>query len=354
LRQVLMNLVNNAIKFTPKGEVVVRVAVEQRTAEAVSLRFSVSDTGIGIAPDKLEKIFAPFTQADSSTTRRFGGTGLGLAISERLVNLMGGHIQVESQPGRGSTFHFTLALPIAEQAEDEGEVTAGDQNIFRGLPALVIGESATSRKILQQTLASWLIEADEAADVPSGLAKIHAAAAAGRAYRVVLADAVMPGIDGFTLMGWLKQDARLAGSTILMLSATDRQNYPDQCRDLTTPGLEKPVSRSALFNAIAKAIGAEGTIGLSEAGKTAGVLPVPRRMLRVLVAEDTPPNQKLVGYILGRRGHSIKIAENGQQALGMVQEQEFDVVLMDAQMPEMDGFQATAAIRKLRDPKNMP
>ena len=209
LRQVLMNLVNNAIKFTPKGEVVVQVAVEQRTAEAVSLRFSVSDTGIGIAPEKLEKIFAPFTQADSSTSRRFGGTGLGLAISQRLVNLMGGHIRVESQPGEGSTFHFTLTLPIAEQADDEGEVTAADQDIFRGLPALVIGESATSRKILQQTLASWLMQVDEAPDVPSGLAKIHEAAAAGRAYRVVLADAVMPGIDGFTLLGWLQQDQRL-------------------------------------------------------------------------------------------------------------------------------------------------
>jgi PAS domain S-box-containing protein len=351
LRQVLMNLVNNAIKFTPKGEVVVQVSIEQRTAEAVSLRFSVSDTGIGIAPEKLEKIFAPFTQADSSTSRRFGGTGLGLAISQRLVNLMGGHIQVESEPGKGSTFHFTLTLPIAEQADDEGEVTAGDQDIFRGLPALVIGESATSRKILQQTLASWLLQVDEAPDVPTGLTKVHEAAAAGRAYRVVLADAVMPGIDGFTLVGWLQQDQRLAGSAILMLSATDRHNYPDRCRELTTPCLEKPVSRSALFNAIAKAVGAEGTVSLIDTGKTAGVLPVPSRILRVLVAEDTPANQKLVLHVLGHRGHNIKIAENGQQALGLVQEQDFDVVLMDAQMPEMDGFQATGAIRKLDDPK---
>jgi two-component system sensor histidine kinase/response regulator len=351
LRQVLMNLVSNAIKFTPKGEVVVQAAVEQRTAEAVSLRFSVSDTGIGIAPEKVEKIFAPFTQADSSTTRRFGGTGLGLAISQRLVNLMGGHIRVESQPGEGSTFHFTLTLPIAEQADDEDEVTAGDQEIFRGLPALVIGESATSRKILQQTLASWLMQADEAPDVPSGLTKIHTAAAAGRAYRVVLADAVMPGIDGFTLVGWLQQDARLAGSVILMLSATDRHNYPDRCRELTTPSLEKPVSRSALFNVIAKAVGAEGTVSLMDTRKPAGVLPVSSRTLRVLVAEDTPANQKLVRHVLGTRGHNVTIAENGQQALGLVQEQDFDVVLMDVQMPEMDGLQATAEIRKLNDLK---
>ena len=215
----------------------------------------------------------------------------------------------------------------------------------------MIGESATSRKILQQTLASWSMQADEAADVPSGLAKIHEAAAAGRAYRLVLADAVMPGIDGFTLVGWLEQDPRLAGAVILMLSATDRQNYPDRCRELKTPCLEKPVSRSALFNAIAKAIGADGKVSPIDAGKTADVLPVPGRILRVLVAEDTPANQKLVLHFLGNRGHNIEIAENGRQALERLGRQDFDVVLMDVQMPEMDGFQATAAIRKLDDPK---
>ena len=373
LRQVLMNLVNNAIKFTSKGEVVVRVglgcsvlapgsadtaagsqdprAKTQDPSPTCNVRFTVSDTGIGIAADKLVKIFAPFTQADSSTTRRFGGTGLGLAISQRLVNLMGGHIRVESQPGAGSTFHFTLSLPIAEQTDDEVEAAAADRDVFRGLPALVIGESATSRKILQQTLASWLMRVDEAPDVPSGLAKIHEAAAAGRAYRLVLADAVMPGIDGFTLVGWLQQDQRLAGSVILMLSATDRQNFPDLCHTLTTPCLERPVSRSALFNAIAKAIGAEGTDFPRDANKAAGIAPVPARALRILVAEDTPANQKLVRHVLRNRGHDITIAENGQQALGMVRERDFDVVLMDVQMPEMDGFQATAEIRKLDDPK---
>ena len=380
LRQVLMNLVNNAIKFTPKGEVVVRVGLgawglglgasnairspretqdpnpktedqrPQTQAPVCALQFAVSDTGIGIAREKLEKIFAPFIQADSSTTRRFGGTGLGLAISQRLVNLMGGHILVESQPGQGSTFHFTLTLPLAEQADDESEVTAGDQDLFRGLSALVIGENATSRKILQQTLASWLLRVDEAPDVPTGLTKIHEAAAAGRAYRVILTDAVMPGIDGFTLVRWLQQDARLAGSVILMLSATDRQNHPEQLRELKSLCLEKPVSRSALFNALVKAIGAEGTVSLMDTSQTAGISPVPRRVLRVLVAEDTPANQKLVLHVLGNRGHDIQTAENGGQALALIQEQGFDVVLMDVQMPEMDGFQATGAIRKLDDP----
>ena len=350
LRQVLLNLVNNAIKFTSKGEVVVRVALEQRTVEAVSLRFSVSDTGIGIAPEKWESIFAPFTQADSSTTRRFGGTGLGLAISQRLVNLMGGQIRVDSQPGEGSTFFFTLTLPIAEHADD-GEATPAGQDLLHGLRALVIGVSATSRKILQKTLAGWRMQVDEAPDVSSGLAKIHEAAAEGRAYRVVLADAVMPGIDGFTLVEWLEQDPRLAGSAILMLSATDRQTYPEQCRKVATACLEKPVSRPALFGAIAKAIGADGAVAPTDVGHPAGSPPVPRRILRVLVAEDTPANQKLVRHVLGTRGHKIQIVENGRQALERIESQDFDLVLMDVQMPEMDGFQATGAIRKLDDAK---
>jgi PAS domain S-box-containing protein len=348
LRQVLMNLVNNAIKFTPKGEVVVQVAVEQQTAGAVSLRFSVSDTGIGIAPEKLKAIFAPFIQADSSTTRRFGGTGLGLAISQRLVNLMGGQIHVESRLGKGSTFYFTVTLPVGEPIDEE-DATAADQDVFRDLPAIVIGESATSRKILQQTLASWLMRVDEASDVPSGLAKIHEAAAAGRAYRLVLADAVISGIDGFTLVDWLAQDARLAGAVILMLSATDRQNFPDKCREVTAPCLEKPVARSALFNAIARVLGVEGRV--SPAGQAGGASPAPGRLLRVLLAEDTPANRKLVRHILTSRGHSVAIAENGRQALELLGRQEFDVVLMDVQMPEMDGFQATAEIRKLNDPR---
>ena len=351
LRQVLMNLVNNAIKFTPKGEVVVHTVVEQQAGEAVSLRFSVSDTGIGIAPDKLERIFAPFTQADSSTTRRFGGTGLGLAISQRLVNLMGGHIEVESQPGKGSTFHFTLTLPLGEPTDDRAEVAAADRGIFRDVPALVISESAASRKILQQTLISWSMQVDEAPDVPTGLSKIHEAAAAGRAFRLVLADAVMPGIDGFTLVEWLQQETRLVASAILMLSATDRQNYPQKCHQLRAPCLEKPVSRSALFHAVAKALGVDGKIASPHASEARGVSPAPNRPLRVLLAEDTPANQKLVRHVLGNRGHSVEIVGHGRQALERIGEQDFDVVLMDVQMPEMDGFQATAEIRKLNDPK---
>ncbi len=385
LRQVLMNLVSNAVKFTPKGEVVLRVEREvlglgssdlesdvqapgpkpqdpspktqdpspksQDPRPCVRLTFSVSDTGIGIPAEKLESIFAPFTQADASTTRRFGGTGLGLAIAQRLVNLMGGEIHVESQSGSGSTFRFTLTLPIAERAKDDGEAAAGDRDLFRDLPAIVIGESATSRKILQQTLASWWMQVDEAPDVPTGLTKIHEAAAAGRAYRLVLADAFLPGIDGFTLVEWLKQDARLAGPAILILSATDRQRYPDRCRELTAPCLEKPVSRSELFSMVAKALGGQGLVAPKADREEAGGWPASRRIIRILVAEDTPANQKVVRHVLGNHGHHLEIAENGRQALALVEQQDFDVVLMDVQMPEMDGLQATAAIRRLADAK---
>jgi PAS domain S-box-containing protein len=390
LGQVLMNLVSNAIKFTAKGEVVVRVAAgigkreeglgtgnggweqgkcpQQNDAvttvppspipnpqspapSAIAVHFSIADTGIGIPPEKLESIFAPFTQADSSTTRRFGGTGLGLAIAQRLVQLMGGKILAESRPGQGSTFRFSLSLPVAGQACAEGEPAAVARDAFRDAPAIVIGESATSRKILQQMLASWSMRVDEAPDVPAGLTKIHAAAAAGRAYRLVLADAVMPGIDGFTLVRWLAQDARLAGAAILMLSATDRQTYPEECRGLKIPCLEKPVSRSAVFNAIARALGEEGGEVPAGAGEARGAPGVPGRALRVLLAEDTPANRKLVRHVLSSRGHSVETAENGRQAVDRLAERDFDVVLMDVQMPEMDGFQATAEIRKFEDPK---
>ncbi|MHB8899585.1 MAG: response regulator [Thermoguttaceae bacterium] len=347
LRQVLMNLVGNAIKFTPKGEVMVQAIVEQRTQEAVALRFAVSDTGIGIAPENLERIFSPFMQADSSTTRRFGGTGLGLAISQRIINLMGGRIWVESQPGEGSTFHFTVTLPIVQEPQGHFQF-ASDHELFRGVPVLVIAESATSRRILLHSLASWSMEPDEASDVPSGLAKIHQAAADNRNYRLVLCDAIMPGIDGFTLAEWLQKNEQLATPMVLMLSVMDRQAHPYQCRQVTkTLCLEKPISRSALLNAIAKALRLEGEISQAAAGPPRDIPSVPIRNLRILLAEDTRANQKLVLHVLGNRGHAIRVADTGLKAVELLQREDFDIVLMDVQMPEMDGLAATAAIRRL-------
>jgi signal transduction histidine kinase/DNA-binding response OmpR family regulator len=345
LRQVLMNLIGNAIKYTVRGEVVVQVAVTQQTVDDVTLQFSVSDTGIGIAPENTEKIFSPFTQADSSMSRRFGGTGLGLAIAQRLVQLMGGTISVQSKLGQGSKFYFSVKLAVAEP--DVAEALP-DLNAFRGVAVLVIAESATCRRILSQTLASWGMLPDGVPDVPTGLAKIHEAAAAGRRYRFVLCDAVMPGVNGFNLVEWMKRDKRLAGRVILMLSASDRQTHPDQCRELNPHLLEKPISRSALFNAIAKAAEMRGPAAANAVKSEASP---PIRSLRVLLAEDTRANQMLVQYVLGKRGHHVEIVKNGRDAMELIRRQDFDVVLMDVQMPEMDGFQATAEIRKLDDPK---
>jgi PAS domain S-box-containing protein len=355
LRQVLLNLVGNAIKFTQRGEVVLQVREASRvdspsTLGSVVLEFSVSDTGIGIPPEDQERIFSPFTQADASTTRQYGGSGLGLAIAQKLVALMGGRIWVESQPGQGSTFFFTVRLPIHAQA-GPGEPGLPDREAFRDLPVLVVADSATSRRILEQILASWTMRVETAADVPTALTKIHQAAATGQNYRVVLTDAVMPGINGFSLAEWLRHDDRLAGQTILMLSASDRQNYPEQCRGLKAQGLEKPISRSALFNAIAQALGTGGPASTPGTNAATAPLAVPSRALRVLLAEDTPANQKLVQHLLSKRGHTITVAPNGQQALELLREQDFDVVLMDVQMPVLDGYQATQAIRKLDDPK---
>jgi CheY-like chemotaxis protein len=359
LRQVLMNLVNNAIKFTPKGEVIVSAAVVDRKlrmegpeshdpVSTVTLHFAVADTGIGIAPENLDKIFSPFTQADASTTRQFGGTGLGLAISQRLVKFMGGRIWAESQLGKGSTFQFTVTLPLGKKGDDQAQATAPALEVFRGLPVLVISESATVRRILLHALASWQMRADESPDVPTALAKLHEAVAAGRTYRLVLTDAFMPGIDGITLLKWLQQDQRLTGSVILLLSANDRHRHPELCGDLKVICLEKPVSRSSLFDAVAKAVGMQGNAAPSE---TKAVLPASTRQLRILLAEDTPANQKLVLHVLGRRGHRVEIAQNGREALELLQNRDFNAVLMDVQMPDMDGFAATAAIRRFDDPK---
>lgn len=349
LRQVLMNLVGNAIKFTTRGEVVIQASVETRTAECVVLKFSVIDTGIGIAQDDQERIFSPFTQADASTTRQYGGSGLGLAISQKLVTLMGGGIWVESQPGQGSTFHFTVTLPIGPQAALPEETGLPDCEAFRDVAVLVVADSATSRRVLQHMLSSWAMRVEVAPDVPTALTRIHQAAASGENYRLVLADAVMPGITGFTLAEWLKNDGRLVEAVILMHSAADRQSYPQHCQELDVQGLEKPISRSALFGAVAQALGKEAAACPADSRKMPQA--IPERPLRILVAEDTPANQKLVEHILGRRGHAIQLALNGQQAVEFLEKGDFDVVLMDVQMPVMDGFEAAQSIRKLPDPK---
>jgi PAS domain S-box-containing protein len=347
LRQVLVNLVGNAIKFTPSGEIEIRTTVRSQDSRQVSLQFAVADTGIGISPEDRQRIFAPFTQADASTTRRYGGTGLGLTISQKLVELMGGRIWLESQSGKGSTFFFTAQLTL--QADAAAAHGLPESQRFHGLPVLVVAGNPAVRHFLQQTVASWSMNPDVVAGPPAAWLKLKEAAAAGAAYRLVLADCAMAGVDEAALVEQLRADPRVAGPIILMLSASHQRDQRERCRQLGAICLDKPVSQSDLLLAVANALGVERQAA-PQVPHPASALPPPTRQLRVLLAEDTRANQKLVIHVLTKRGHRVEVAADGQQALDLVEQQDFDVVLMDIQMPRMDGFQVTAAIRKLAIP----
>ena len=351
VRQVLTNLLGNAIKYTHKGEITVRVAVRSKSDREACLEFIVQDTGIGISPEDQQKLFVPFEQAEAATARRHEGSGLGLSISARLVDLMGGRIWVESQLGQGSAFHFTVCMPLATDAGGEEPDNQHLLEAIRDVSALVVAENATSRLILEQTLLRWSMRAETAASVPEALMKIHQAVGRGQKFQVVIADAILPEIDGFTLADWVKSGS-LAGPVILMLSAVERHTAAARCQEAGVLCLEKPVAPDDLLRAIGRVLGINGETAPSETAPLAeAALAPPRRTLRILLAEDSLPNQKLILYALGQRGHKVEVAGNGAEALDLIQRQDFDLVLMDVQMPVMDGLEATAAIRKLDDPK---
>jgi two-component system sensor histidine kinase/response regulator len=353
LRQVLVNLVGNALKFTERGEVVVEVKnadcrIEivdldpNRQSEICHLHFSVRDTGIGIPADKQQTIFDAFVQADGSTTRKYGGTGLGLAISRRLIEMMGGHIGVESTPGGGSTFHFTARFGLASGPRPRPEpATVPD---VRGLRVLVVDDNATNRRILEETLETWHLRPASAADGASALAELTRAADAGEPYPLVLLDAMMPGMDGFTLAEHIRRAPALAGTTLLMLASGARPEEAARARALgIAVYLLKPVKLSELLDAILTGLHPAAAAAAPAAPAAA---PAPARQLRVLLAEDNPVNQKLAVTLLQKQGHAVTVAGNGKEALAALERDPFDVVLMDVQMPEMDGFQATAVLRE--------
>jgi len=359
LRQVLTNLIGNAIKFTEQGEIVVRVTREPPApADAgraagleTILHFTVSDTGIGVAPHDQERIFASFIQADASTTRQFGGSGLGLAIASSLVQLMGGRTWVESQVGCGSTFHFTARFPLASARADLS-VQAEELSHLRGARVLVVDDHATNRSLLARLLRGWSLEPEVADSARAALAKIREARAAGREFSLLIVDALMPQIDGLMLIQQVQTELRQTGAAVLMLSNADRQALAERLRPLAIAAyLEKPVSQDELYQTIRRALG-DG-----QAGRLSATAEPPRditvaatRSLQVLLAEDTQANQKMVKVILEERGHRVRIAPNGRAAIEMLQRQDFDLVLMDIQMPVMDGLQATTAIRALGEP----
>ena len=345
LRQVLLNVLGNAVKFTARGEVVLRVSIEQARQHRLTLRFAVSDTGIGIPADKRQQIFQAFTQADSSTTRRFGGTGLGLAIAQRLVELMEGRIWLDSEVGRGSTFHFTAAFgraPVSTRVVDGDRPPA-----LEGLRVLVVDDNSTNRRIMQDMLASWHMDPVTVADAVAAMSELRTAWSGDHRYHVVISDCQMPDVDGFMLARRIRQDDHLRATPIVMLTSVGRSEDVTRCHRLGVDAyLTKPVKHSDLLDALATLFGA--------ASRTPR--PIARRLtretaarpLRVLVAEDNPVNRKLVTTLLQKRGHHVRAVEDGRAAVRAATAEKhdvFDVALMDVQMPEMSGFEATEEIR---------
>ena len=343
LRQVLINLVGNAIKFTHQGEVVVDVRVESAMDGTVVLRYTVRDTGIGIAPDTLTRIFEPFEQADSSTTRRFGGTGLGLSISSRLVNMMGGRIGAESQPGHGSEFHFTAGFDVPR--EQPAALPSAKLESLHGLPVLIVDDNATNRKLLHEMLTNWRMSPTVAKGAAPALDALRQTAREGRPYRLLLTDAHMPDMDGYELVRHVQADAELSSTVIMMLSSGDRPAELSGRDDLKVAAfLIKPIKQSDLLDAILLALGVLSVESLEPPAEAASS--VPRiRPLNILLAEDSPVNQKLAVALLTKYGHRVEVANNGREGIELWKRGGHDLVLMDVQMPELDGLEATKAIR---------
>ena len=340
LRQVLNNLVGNAIKFTQQGEVALRVdAVGGR----VLVRFQIADTGIGIPREVRGRLFQPFTQADTSTTRHHGGTGLGLAISKRLVELMGGEIDFESEPGRGSVFRFTVPL---EARPGPGRRAEGPLAKPGAVRVLGVDDNATSCLILARLLQTWGLDVDTVASSAEGLARLRAAHAEGRPYRVAVVDLVMPDMDGVELTRRIRADAALAGVAVILLTAFGMREDAERAREAgVLRCLTKPVRASLLHDALHAALGREADLPAAHAPAGRVVEPL-RPGIRVLLAEDNPVNQDVASRQLARLGIEAHVAGNGREAVEALARASYDVVLMDCYMPEMDGFAATAEIRR--------
>jgi PAS domain S-box-containing protein len=346
LRQIIINLVGNAIKFTERGEILVAISLEEDNDAEVTLHIAIIDTGIGIAPDKQQMIFESFTQVDASTTRTYGGTGLGLTISSRLVEMMGGRVWVESEVGTGSTFNFTVRLgrqkgPLVKQIPERLEN-------LRGLRVLVVDDNATNRRILEEILRTWQMEPVSVDSGPMALRMLAEAREEDRPFSLLLSDVNMPAMDGFGLVESIKNDPVLEGPTIMMLSSSGEPGDAARCRDLGISAyLTKPIGQSSLLDAITTVLGRTEP-------ETAETPLVTRHLLqemsclRILLAEDNAVNQMIVTRMLEKWGHTVVVAGNGTEAVAAVTRQGadcFDLVLMDVQMPEMDGFEATARIR---------
>src|SRR5882672_7432292 len=351
VRQVLMNLIGNAIKFTEEGEVDVSASVTQRDSDEAALEFRVRDTGIGIPEEQLSTIFQEFTQADASMTRRYGGTGLGLAISRRLVALMGGKLAVTSEVGRGSEFRFALAFPVeaAPQATARAAVSLGGRRL------LVVDDNETNRRILRDMLGAEGMAVHEAPRADAGMEALRRASRAGEPYDLAILDAQMPDQDGFELATAVRADRALKATRLLILTSAGQRGDGERCRQLGIQAyLTKPIARADLVEAVGTVLAgtasAPGEVDLV----TRHSIAESRHALRILLAEDNPVNQQVATAMLLKRGHQVDVVSNGREAVDAVAQEGYDVVLMDIQMPGMDGFEATEKIRALPQGRTLP
>ncbi len=345
LRQIILNLVGNAIKFTEKGEVVLRAEIAGNDDTSLMLHYSVRDTGIGIPLEKQKLIFEPFSQADSSTTRRFGGTGLGLTISLRLIEMMGGRLWLESELGRGSMFHFTAQLGRATGVLSNTPTI--DAALLDNLPVLVVDDNETNRQILDATLKHWSMKPACVSSAREALVALTSAGETGRPFELMIVDCQMPELDGFMLVEQIRNKPKLKRPVILMLTSGGQRGDGARCRELGIAAyLIKPVLQSDLLEALVRVIAPPNSSGsMPTQPITRHTLREGRRRLRILLAEDNSVNQLLASRLLEKLGHSVVVAGDGAKALDVLDKESFDVVLMDVQMPVMDGVEATAAIR---------
>lgn len=346
VRQILVNLVGNAIKFTEAGEIVVNVQLLNKTDMQAEVHASVTDTGIGIPEDKQHKIFEAFEQVDNTSTRQYAGTGLGLAITSQLVQKMGGKIWVESKLGQGSVFNFTLKLGISGQSEkSKNGVQTFD---LTDLPVLVVDDNATNRQILSDTLRSWGMLPTAVADCSEAVAAVARSRDKGTPFTLAIIDFLLPDMDGFQLTEKINSTPGLQIATIVMLTSGGQRGDAARCRELGIAGyLLKPVKQSDLFAAIVRTINRNAEGAEANTLTTRHTLRESHKPLHILLAEDNLINQKLAVRVLNNMGHSVVVAQNGEEAVQLYEKQSFDLVFMDIQMPKMDGFQATGAIREI-------
>ena len=348
LRQIVLNLVGNAIKFTHEGEVALKVEIAGSHDGRHKLHFIVSDTGVGIPPEKLDSVFESFSQADTSTTREYGGTGLGLTISRRLVEIMGGRIWVESEFGKGSAFHITVELERGEEVAVVRNTEPAQPGVLQGTSVLVVDDNRTNRRILEGLLTNWGMKPTLASDGDLALAALQAAREKGHPFQLILADMHMPRMDGFELIERVESKENSRTAAIMMLTSGGHRNDAARCEHLGVAAyLLKPVRRAELREAIERVLGAitENRQEISATERTRQERRDVNSALSVLLAEDNDVNQKLATRLLEKRGHRVAVAANGRQALDALRQARYDLVLMDVQMPEMDGIQATAALR---------